>query len=157
MSQYVHGYRVYIDILVGLRGCKTLRLIHLGTCPGLARKWPKNGENWGFSGGTKVNFRGAYLEVVWTISDGCHVIICAWVQGIYWYISWSPEMQNATVNTPRNIPRFRPKTAPKMVKMRGFWGYQSQLQGVISRSSLNHFRWLSCHNMCMGTGYILIY
>ena len=79
----MHGYRVYIDILVGLQRCKTLRLIHLGTCPVLDRKGPKMVKIEGFLGGIKVNFKGSYLEVVCTISDGCHAIICAWVQGTY--------------------------------------------------------------------------
>ena len=39
----------------------------------------------------------------------------------------------------------------------GGGGYQIYVVGVISRSALNHFRWCTCHNMCMGTKYFEMY
>ena len=68
--------------------------------------------------------------------------------------------QNYVVNAHHNMSRFGLKL-PKMVKIEGFLGegggYQIYVVGVISRSALNHFRWCTCHNMCMGTKYFEMY
>ena len=62
----------------------------------------------------------------------------------------------STVRTFISVPTVQ-KMIPKWWFFGLFWGHQNWLWGVISRSSLNHFRLLFHHNLHYVTGFLLQY